>query len=86
VAGRLLDEASFSGECKWWGGPVGLNVLVDLRDTTGRTTYYADRTDGHHYLLFSRSGFTDDMKQCRDGDPSIRLLGPRELLRPLTRI
>ena len=80
VAGRLLDEASFSGECKWWSGPVGLNVLERLRDTTGRTTYFADRVGGLHYLLFSRSGFTDDLKRCRDEDPSIRLLGPEELL------
>ena len=66
-----------------WAGradPVGLNVLEHLRDTTGRTTYYADRGDGLYHLLFSRSGFTSDLKHCRDEDPSIRLLGPNELL------
>ena len=80
MAGWLLDEASFSGECKWWSGPVGLNVLERLRDATGRTTYYTDRREGHYYFLFSHSGFTDDLKQRRDKDPSLRLLAPRELL------
>jgi len=80
VAGRLLDKAYVSGECKWWSGPVGVNVLEHLRDTTGRTAYYADPKAQLYYLLFSRSGFTDDLKLYGDGDPSVRLLGPNELL------
>ncbi len=80
VAGRLLDERSFAGECKWWNRSVGLNVLTHLRDAVARTAFYADRLDGVHYLLFSRAGFTDAVRQRRDEDPSVRLLGPSELL------
>jgi uncharacterized protein len=79
VAGRLLDGAVFSGECKWWSGPVGLNVLERLRETAVRPSYGRDA--GQRYrLLFSRSGFTADVKRERKRDPGLRLIGPDELL------
>jgi len=80
VAGRLLNEVTFSGECKWWSGAVGPNILERLQEVTGRSSYYADRRDDHIYLLFSRSGFTEDLQQRSNKDPYIRLMGPGELL------
>lgn len=80
VAGRLLNDISFSGECKWWSAPVGLNVLEHLQSTTGETSYYADRRGDHIYLLFSRSGFTEELEHRRDADPRILLLGLNELV------
>lgn len=85
VAGRLLDDVSFSGECKWWSGPVGLNVLERLQDAAGRTRYYADRRDDQFYLLFSRAGFTDELqRRCRE-DPYVRLIAPGDLLDAIPR-
>lgn len=79
VAGRLLDGAFFSGECKWWSGPVGFNVLERLRETAIRPSYGRDAGQRYH-LLFSRSGFTADVKRERKRDPGLRLIGPDELL------
>jgi len=80
VAGQMLDDTFFSGECKWWKGDVGQNVLNHLRDATRGNSYYADRTSEPHYLLFARSGFTDKVKELAAGDRRIHLVGPRELL------
>jgi AAA+ ATPase superfamily predicted ATPase len=80
VAGRLLDGATFSGECKWWGSPVGGNVLQKLQLATSSSSYYGDRRSGHLYLLFSRSGFTGELERLGADDPSVRLLGTSELM------
>ncbi len=80
VAGRLLDNASFSGECKWWGSAAGVNVLEGLRDATRRTAYFADRRDDHRFLLFSRSGFSEDLQRIADSDSRVRLMGLDDLL------
>lgn len=80
VAGRLLNGASFSGECKWWRGRVGLNVLEGLREATAQTPYFEARSGEHFYLLFARSGWTGELEQRRAEDPSLRLLGAAELL------
>lgn len=79
VAGRLLNGEAFAGECKWWNGPVGMNVLQRLRETAARSGY--ERNTGRRYLLlFSRSGFTAELKRAQKQDPDLRLIGPGELL------
>ena len=80
VAGRLLDGTTFSGECKWSSSPIGRNVLQHLKQATSSSSYYADRTGDHLYVLFSRAGFTDELKRPRAEDPSVRLLTPGALL------
>jgi len=80
VAGRLLDGSTFSGECKWWSSAVGSSILEKLRQVTNGSSYFGDRESGHHFLLFSRSGFTEELERLGAEDPSVRLLGPRELL------
>jgi hypothetical protein len=84
VAGRLLNGAAFAGECKWWNGPVGLNVLEHLRETATRTTYERG-ADERYLLLFSRSGFTPELKRKVKRDSTVRLIGPAELLQPRAR-
>jgi hypothetical protein len=76
----MLDGTFFSGECKWWNDAVGQNVLKHLQDTTRGNSYYADRKSEPHYLLFARSGFTDEVKELGAEDRRIHLVGPRELL------
>jgi AAA+ ATPase superfamily predicted ATPase len=79
VAGRLLNGAAFAGECKWWSNPVGMNVLQRLRDTATRSTYERDARE-RYLLLFSRSGFTPELRREQKRDPYLRLIGPDELL------
>lgn len=79
VAGRLLNGEAFAGECKWWGGPVGMNVLQRLRETSARPAYERD-AERRYLLLFSRSGFTPELKREAKKDPDVRLIGPAELL------
>jgi AAA+ ATPase superfamily predicted ATPase len=79
VAGRLLNGDAFAGECKWWSGPVGTNVLQRLRETANRSAYERN-AEKRYLLLFSRSGFTPDLKREQKRDPDLRLIGPRELL------
>lgn len=80
VAGQMLDGTFFSGECKWWDAVVGEGVVQHLRDTTRGNPYYAERTTEPHYLLFSRSGFADKVREAGAKDRCLHLIGPRELL------
>lgn len=79
VAGRLLDGSAFAGECKWWKERVGTNVLDHLRDTVTRTPYERDAAE-RYLLLFSRSGFTPELRRQARRDPRVRLLDPVRLL------
>lgn len=79
VAGRLLNGAAFAGECKWWKGAVGVNVLEHLQETAARAAYEREAPE-RYFLLFSRSGFTGELRRARKRNPMVRLLGPAELL------
>jgi hypothetical protein len=55
------DKDILLGECKWWAGPVGLNVLDELRARAGKVAAAA----GHlrpHLALFARNGFTPEVE------------------------
>ena len=79
IAGRLLDGAMIYGECKWWIDPVGENVLTTLTDRAGITVY--GKGVGSRYLvLYSRKGFTSDLRARADRDPSILLYTPETML------
>lgn len=80
VAGRLLDSTAFAGECKWWKRPVGVNVLARLRDSVASSSYFNQAPGEPLFLLFSRSGFSDDLRREARADSRLRLLGPEELL------
>jgi uncharacterized protein len=80
VAGRMLDNTFFSGECKWWNTAIGQNVLEHLQVATRGNSYFAERKGEPHYLLFSRSGFSDQVRESGAEDRRIHLVGPRELL------
>jgi uncharacterized protein len=48
------------GECKWSSKPVGTNVLLDLKKKTSNVQWeFGKRKES--FILFSKSGFTDDM-------------------------
>jgi hypothetical protein len=76
----MLDNTFFSGECKWWNTAVGQDVLEHLQEVTRGNSYYAQRKGEPHYLLFSRSAFSDEVRELGAEDRRILLVGPRELL------
>jgi uncharacterized protein len=79
VAGTLLDGSMIYGECKWWRDPVGENVLDHLVECAGKTAY-GKGVPKRHYLLYSKSGFTPDLKKRAKADRSICLFTPNNLL------
>lgn len=56
-----IDDSHWFGECKWWNGPVGENVLNHLIEKATRVPHQWNRNP--RYLLFSASGFTDALKR-----------------------
>ncbi|MGQ9556310.1 MAG: ATP-binding protein, partial [Anaerolineae bacterium] len=62
------ERAILFGECKWWMDQVGLNVLLDLKRKS-RITNVSGRWTQEHYALFSKSGFTPELRavaNCED--------------------
>jgi len=54
------------GECKFWEGKVGANVLREL-ETKAALVDWQKGNRHDHYILFSASGFTDDLLQlCKE--------------------
>ena len=49
------------GECKYWTEPVGVSVLRNLEAKTDSIAWERDKRKVW-YVLFSASGFTDELK------------------------
>lgn len=79
VAGTLLNQETVFGECKWWREPVGENVLDRLIENAERAAY-GGVASGRHYFVFSRSGFTSDLRARGERDPRVHLTGLDRLL------
>jgi hypothetical protein len=66
------------GECKWTASPVGVGLLADLEALTEDVRWKGtERTV--QYVLFSRSGFTDELRRIADDRSDLYLYTPREL-------
>jgi AAA+ ATPase superfamily predicted ATPase len=71
-----IDESHFFGECKWWDGPVGENVLDNLIANAKKVPSQFQRDA--RYLLFSLGGFTDALKSRAERE-SVFLISAAEL-------
>lgn len=60
------------GECKWSKQKVGVSVLRNLKETAQQQKL--PLAAGVQWVLFSRSGFSDDLKTLADQEPDIRLV------------
>ena len=78
VVVNSLDGTLLLGECKWWEDRVGLNVLETLRERRMKTPY--GRTQHVQYALFSRSGFTRELKQHALNHPEVHQVSLERLL------
>jgi len=65
------------GECKYWTEPVGVSVLRDLE---AKTTSVAWERDNRKvwYVLFSASGFTDELKALAESREDLLLCDEQE--------
>ena len=62
LAINQAGKIALVGECKWSINPVGTNILEDLKHRT--RTMVQESGIGHiQYVLFSRKGFTEALKE-----------------------
>jgi AAA+ ATPase superfamily predicted ATPase len=64
------------GECKWRSKETGMDVYKELKEK-GRVF----PTEDAYYFIFSKSGFTDDLKEEAKKDGRITLVGPGDLFK-----
>lgn len=82
IAGKLLDGTMIYGECKWWKGVVGENVLEELIQRASRTEYGRDNPK-RTFVLYSRGGFTAALRKRAANQSGIVLHTPQTMLRQM---
>jgi AAA+ ATPase superfamily predicted ATPase len=79
----LTDDGLVAGECKFTSQPVSEGVLADLERTASEVRWSEGPADGETlYVLFSRSGYTDDLEHAADTRGDVRLLELPDLITP----
>ncbi|MFC7185570.1 ATP-binding protein [Halorubrum yunnanense] len=77
----LTTDGLVAGECKFTSNPVGEGVLATLEQTATEVQWSQAPTDGKRlYVLFSRSGYTDDLRQTANTRTDVRLFDLDDLL------
>jgi AAA+ ATPase superfamily predicted ATPase len=70
----LSESGLVAGECKFTNSPVSEGVLTDLERTTTEVQWSQGPPDGEPlYVLFSRSGYTDDLKRVAETRDDVQL-------------
>ncbi|AKH97407.1 ATP-binding protein [Halanaeroarchaeum sulfurireducens] len=76
----LADEGLVAGECKFTSQPVSEGVLADLERTASEVRWSAEPADGDTlYVLFSRSGYTDDLERAGEARDDVQLFDLADL-------
>ena len=77
----LTDEGLVAGECKFTSQPVSEEVLADLERTVSEVRWSEGPADGEQlYVLFSRSGYTDDLKNVAAARDNVLLIDLSDLI------
>ncbi|MFA9517213.1 ATP-binding protein [Halopenitus sp. H-Gu1] len=77
----LTDDGLVAGECKFTSQPVSEGVLADLERTTTEVRWSEEPADGETlYVLFSRSGYTEDLERTADTRDDVRLFELSDLI------
>jgi hypothetical protein len=77
----LTDEGLVAGECKFTLTPVSEGVLSDLERTAAEVQWSdMPQAPDNVYVLFSRSGFSDDLKRTADSRDDVHLFGLTDLV------
>lgn len=80
VAGFDLDGRAVFGECKWTNAAIDRTILDKLRRRADAARFPRGAT-GRVFLLYGRSGFTDDVQTQAEADPTLHLVDLGDLLR-----
>lgn len=67
------DNLLVAGECKFWNGPVGANILSQLELKTTFIDWHKDSRK-NIYIIFSINGFTDDLKAVAKARDDVLLI------------
>lgn len=68
------------GECKWSSKPVGTNVFRELREKAKYVQWGRGKRE-EYFILFSKSGFTPDMKKLAKEQDGIFLVEKNRLVK-----
>jgi AAA+ ATPase superfamily predicted ATPase len=76
----LTKEGLIAGECKFTSNPVSEGVLHDLERTVENVRWSEEPADAStQYVIFSRSGYTDDLKRRAEAREDLSLFGLSDL-------
>jgi hypothetical protein len=79
----LTRDGLVAGECKFTSRPVSEGVLAGLEQTASEVRWGDAPSDGETlYVLFSRSGYTADLKNAADTRDDVRLFELPDLISP----
>lgn len=67
------DNLLVAGECKFWNGPVGANILSQLEHKTTFVDWHKDSRK-NIYIIFSINGFTDELKAVAKDRDDVMLI------------
>lgn len=72
VAYDSNGEDIIFGECKYWEGKVGANILTAL-EAKAKAVEWKKEQRNEHYILFSINGFTDELKEIAKNRTDVML-------------
>ncbi|SFR90211.1 hypothetical protein SAMN05216559_0766 [Halomicrobium zhouii] len=73
------DETLLLGECKWTADAVGRGLLADLEATEPNVRWHGSERSVS-YALFSKSGFTPDLRDVAAERDDVHLLSVQDLM------
>ena len=77
----LAADSLVAGECKFTSQPVSEGVLADLERTASEVRWSEGPADRETlYVLFSRSGYTDDLETAANSRDDVRLFDLSDLM------
>ena len=79
VAINFREGRILLGECKWSTHPVGMNTLQSLVARASRLPL--EKWQDAAYVLFSRAGFTDEVRRYAKATGNVILVGLEEMVR-----
>jgi len=77
----LTNEGLVAGECKFTSSPISEGVLANLEQTTKEVQWSKNQApDTTQYVLFSRSGFSEDLQSTAQHRDDVSLYDLKDIL------
>ncbi len=73
VATSEKNKNILFGECKWSDTPTGVSFYADLKAKAKKVKWHTDERN-EYYILFSKSGFTEDLMDINEKTSSLILI------------